>query len=194
MTTRRAALVATAVTLPLVVLLLLLFANLTTSDKPSSTPSSSSALPAIVVPAPPLAAAHAAECTMVLAQLPVGLAGLPPRVVHPRPDSPYVVAWGDPPVILRCGVARPADLHPGSSAQFFLGGNEAGPWYDVTVSGHSNVWTTVDRAVYVQISVPASYHATPLPALSRAIAAALPAVCSVSATAPTKQLCTRRPA
>jgi hypothetical protein len=192
-TTRRAALIATAVTLPLIVLFVLLFANLTATDKPAPQSNTASALPALTVPAPPQAARHAAQCTKVLAQLPVALAGLQPRVVHPHPDSPYVVAWGDPPVVLSCGVARPADLHPGSSAQFFLGGNTSGPWYDVTSSGGANIWTTVDRAVYIAISVPAKYHATPLPALSNAIATALPPVCAVDPKADPDRLCTRRP-
>jgi hypothetical protein len=191
-TTRRAALIATAVTLPLVVLFVLLFANLTATEKHGTPSASGSALPAITVAAPPLAASHAAACTKVLAALPVSVANLQPRVVHPHPDSPYVVAWGDPPVVLSCGVDRPKDLHAGSSAQFFLGGNTSGPWYDVTSSGGANVWTTVDRAVYIAVSVPPTYHAAPLPVISRAIASALPPVCAVDPKANPDTLCTRR--
>jgi hypothetical protein len=132
----------------------------------------------------------------VIEQLPVVLGRLAPRVVHPHPDSPYVIAWGDPAVILRCGVDRPKDLKAGSSAQFFPGGNPStGPWYDITRSGQANVWTTVDRSVYLSIEVPAKYASGPVVLLSRVIAKALPAVCSTDSTKYAlhpEKLCTRR--
>jgi hypothetical protein len=183
------------VTLPLVVILALIIGNITGDAGSSSGTKSPSALPALTVAAPPLADAHAAQCTKVIEKLPVTLDGLEPRVVHPHPDSPYVLAWGDPAVVFECGVARPASLHAGSSAQYFLGGVTSGPWYDVTSKGGANVWTTVDRAVYIALTVPAKYHAGPVPPVSRAIASVLPPVCSTDATKyalhPDK-LCTRR--
>jgi hypothetical protein len=119
--------------------------------------------------------------------------GLAQRVVHATPDTPDVLAWGDPPVILRCGVARPKDLHAGSGAEFFALGPPDGPFWDVTSSNEGEVYTTVDRPVYISVSVPARYASGPMPALSRAIAKALPAVCSTNSTDPVKTLCTRRP-
>ena len=193
---RRAALIATAVTLPLVLVFALVIAHITgeTGGAPKSSSSSPSVLPAVTLAAPPLAAANATPCAKVLEQLPVSVDGLVPRVVHPHPDTPFVVAWGNPAVILRCGVERPSSLHAGSAAQFFPGGNpKAGPWYDITRSGDANVWTTVDRAVYISIEVPAKYAVAPVVALSTAIAAALPAVCSTDPTTPdVAKLCTRR--
>lgn len=152
------------------------------------------ALPPVTASAPPHAAADAASCTKVLEQLPVTLGKLAPRVVHTTPDTPYVVAWGDPPVVLRCGVDRPKDLVPGSSVQDFTAGSTSGPYYDVTKSGDANVWTTVDRAVYISITVPSAYQGADLvPPLSEAIAKALPAVCDATGTAPNPaDLCTRR--
>jgi hypothetical protein len=130
----------------------------------------------------------------VLAQLPVTLTGLDPRVVHTKPETPYVVAWGDPAIVLQCGVARPKDLKAGSGAQFILGGAGTGPYYDVQRDGDANVYTTVDRAAYVSITIPANYQgADKLPPLSTAIAKALPAVCSTDALTPNvNDLCTRR--
>ena len=67
--------------------------------------------------------------------------------------------------------------------------------FDVQRSGDANVWTTVDRAVYVSVTVPSTYAAGPLPTLSRAIAKALPAVCRTQndqGTVPNSDLCTRR--
>jgi hypothetical protein len=123
----------------------------------------------------------------------VQLGNLKPRVVHTRPDSPFVVAWGDPPVVLACGVDRPKSLHPGSSAQYFTNGPASGPFYDVSSGGGANVWTTVDRGPYISITVPSQYQgATVVPPLSRAIAKALPAVCTTESTADVGKLCTRR--
>jgi hypothetical protein len=130
----------------------------------------------------------------VLVELPVQLGTLAPRVVNPRPDSPYIVAWGNPPVVLRCGVDRPKALVPGSSAEFINGGDVAGPYFDVTRGQDGNVYTTVDRAPYISITVPTKYQGgTVLPPLSTAIAKALPAVCSTDPNEPDPdKLCTRR--
>jgi hypothetical protein len=145
--------------------------------------------------APPHAAAQAAPCAKVLARLPVQLGRLDPRVVHTTPDSPYVVAWGDPPVILACGSARPKALHPGSAEEVFNAGDLAGPYYLVARSGDANVYTIIDRAPYISITVPAKYQAADiLPTLVGAVGQALPAVCSTDPNTPDPaKLCTRRP-
>lgn len=145
--------------------------------------------------APPHAEAEATACNKVLEQLPVELGRLAPRVVHAQPDSPYVVAWGDPAVVLSCGVDRPKDLVAGSSAQFVATGPDTGPFYDVTRAGSANVFTTVDRAPYISVVVPSRYQGGDvMPPLSAAIAKALPAVCSTDPTEPdVTKLCTRRP-
>jgi hypothetical protein len=130
----------------------------------------------------------------VLAELPLQLGRLQPRVVHTSPETPYVVAWGDPAVVLSCGVDRPKDLRRTSAAQYFANGPASGPFYDVTSSGDANVWTTVDRGPYISVLVPKDYQgADILPPLSRAIAKALPPVCSTDPAAAEKDRCTRRP-
>jgi hypothetical protein len=185
------------VTLPLVVILALLFGN-AGHHQSSAKSTSPSALPALTPTAPPSNAAAVAPCTKVLEALPEQLGDLLPRVVHPKPDSLFVVAWGDPAVILRCGVARPADLKVGSSVEFVLVGGssgQSGAYFDVGTDHGSNVFTTVDRAVYISVTVPAKYASGPLPALAQAIAKALPPVC-VGAPEPgltdDSKLCTHR--
>ncbi len=162
----------------------------------SSSPSKSPGGP-LNASAPPQVGAQAAACTKVLAQLPVKLGALAPRIVHPSPPTPFVVAWGNPAVVLRCGEAKPASLRPGSSTQFFQNGTAAdGPYFDVTKGDGGNVFTTVDRAAYVAVVVPRQYQgATVVPPLSDAIAKALPAVCSVpdsNGRTGSLPLCTRR--
>lgn len=161
----------------------------------SSTSPTSGPLKALTPAAPPQANAQAAACNKILEQLPVQLGALQPRVVHTHPDSPYVVAWGDPAVVLSCGVDRPKELAPGSGTEFVTAGPDTGPFYDVTSQGGSNVFTAVDRAAYIAIVVPGKYQgADVMPPLSQAIAKALPAVCSTDPNTPDPaKLCTRRP-
>lgn len=182
-------------TLPIVVVLALLFAHVTGS--PSSAPSGStspSALPPLSPSAPPSDPAASAPCTKVLQALPIQLGSLAPRVVHSKPPTPFVVAWGDPAVVLRCGVPRPGRLHPGSSAPL-TGVN--GVFWLVRKGESENTWTTVDRAAYIEVTVPREYRQPPIGPLARAIATALPRVCLPQAAPgqsppPTSKLCTRR--
>jgi hypothetical protein len=113
--------------------------------------------------------------------------------VHTDPPTPYVEAWGDPAVVLSCGVDRPKSLNRTSGAQYIVAGPMRGPYYDVTSTGDANVWTTVDRGPYISVIVPEKYQGSDvMPPLSRAIARALPAVCSTDPAAPEAQRCTRR--
>jgi len=189
---RRAALIATAVTVPLIVLVLL---GLAAATGGKDGPGGSARAPApLTVAAPPHATAQAAACAKVLAALPVQLGKLDPRVVHTHPDSPYVVAWGNPAVVLACGVDKPKALFPGSSEQVFNAGSVTGPFYLVSRSGGANVYTIIDRAPYVAITVPQKYAAADvLPDLVGAVGTALPtAVCQVETSADPDKLCTRR--
>lgn len=147
---------------------------------------------AVSAPAPPHANAEAGPCTKVLDQLPIHLGKLQPRRVDSA--SPFVVAWGDPPVVWSCGVERPKDLRRTSTAEYITAGPQSGPFYDVTSTGDANVWTTVDRGPYISITVPKAYQGSDVvPPLSRAIAKVLPAVCSTDPAAPETKRCTRRP-
>jgi hypothetical protein len=100
--------------------------------------------------------------------LPLELMGEPSRRV--KSDSPFAYAWGDPPVVLVCGVDRPAGWVVGESALQINGVQ----FYVDTSDPDTTVWTAVDRPVYVQISLPASVDSAPVTALTPQIAAALP--------------------
>ncbi|MGI8760485.1 MAG: DUF3515 domain-containing protein [Jatrophihabitantaceae bacterium] len=161
-------------TLPVVVVLVFAIAALTHTSSAPHPSASNAPPPPITVAAPPSSPATEAACTKVLEQLPTQLDGLNPRVVHTNPSSPFVVAWGDPAVVLSCGVARPGGLKPGS-AEFVPVVD--GVAFFTTDTGDRYVYTTIDRAAYVQVSLPKSRGAGPLPRLADAIARALPAVC-----------------
>jgi hypothetical protein len=159
----------------------------------AAAPKTSGPLPPLVLSAPPSSAAAEAPCAQVLTALPVKLGPLEPRVVHSEPDSPFVVAWGDPAVVLRCGVSRPARLVPDSTDQVFLAGKVY--WLPVQ-NKDATVFTTIDRSVYVEVNIPKRVAYQPLPILGTAIAAKLKAICAVpdsnSGYRP-DQLCTHRP-
>jgi hypothetical protein len=81
---------------------------------------------------------------------------LPPTLdgrtkVPASPASELTAAWGDPAVVLRCGVGKPRTLRPTSelieinSVRWFLHETD-----------HGYVFTTYGRVAYVEVSVPKS--------------------------------------
>ena len=173
------ALIATAVLIPVVVALVLVVNILGRSDDSStdgqgpaaingSTPAQRGDLPTLPLDVPPVTPAADASCPALMKTLPLELTGEPSRRV--QSDSPYAYAWGDPPITLICGVDRPAGYVAGVSAIQINGVQ----WYVDTSHPDSTVWTTVDRPVYVQITLPADVDSAPVTSLTPQIAAALP--------------------
>jgi hypothetical protein len=109
-----------------------------------------------------------APCTALFQGLPVQLEGDDPRPVQSA--SSYVRAWGDPPVVLVCGVAKPAGF-TGTSGLIQINGVA---WF-VDPGPDTVVWTAVDRAVYVQVRVPASADSSSVTDLTAPIEKTLPA-------------------
>ena len=90
-----------------------------------------------------------------------------------RPSSTRTAAWGDPPVVLRCGVGRPEGL-TATSQVVEVNGVE---WF-LTEPAPPYVFTTVGRGTYLQVrvprSVPQSDATAPLVDLAAAVRTALP--------------------
>lgn len=178
-----AALIATAVSVPATVVLALVFAQRTSAPLPTGTTST-----------PPRGAA--ASCRRLLLQLPDTLDGAARSTTAAR--GAFVAAWGPSPILLRCGVSRPEQLAPYSTAQLIGSGDDLSVNWLPVAEGDATVWTTVDRSVYIAVSVPSTYATPPINALSNVIARMLPAVCTVSMTAGVNEpgsgvLCTHRP-
>ena len=173
---RRAAIIATAVALPVAVLLALLLnrgglsGNHAVTPTVTPTPARLSALPPVVIPPPPDSAAAQRSCPGLIAKLPVKLGDLLGRPV--RSSSASVLAWGEPPVLLRCGVDRPAGFVVAAPDVVGINGVT---WF-VQPRGERTVWTVVDRAVYIEATVPTTYASAPIPPLSDAVKSALKAV------------------
>lgn len=69
-----------------------------------------------------------------------------------EPATPYVAAWGDPAVVLRCGVPLPGEYRP--DAQLF--DVDGVGWLPVDGEG-GTFFTAVDRQVHVEVAVPDDY-------------------------------------
>ncbi len=161
--------------MPVTVVLVLLFnrsalepgsgegASVTAS--PSGTPI---VLPPLPVDPPRAAPATARACEPLMSALPATLTGLAGRPV--RPATPLAAAWGEPPVVLRCGVGRPAGFVVGAQTLVVNGVT----WFTDDAAGTVR-WTAVDRPVYVEADVPSGYASGPVAALSATVADALPA-------------------
>jgi hypothetical protein len=126
-------------------------------------------LPPLPVDVPPVTAEADAACPGLMSALPLELAGEQSRPV--QSNSPFAYAWGDPPLVLVCGVDRPA----GFVATSGLIQIDAVQWYVDDSDPDTVVWTAVDRSVYVQLSIPSSLDSAAATELSDLIAKALPA-------------------
>lgn len=104
------------------------------------------------VPAPSPDTETAELCHTLVQHLPDTMVGQ--ERITTRPDSDHVAAWGDPPIAVRCGVERPAELAPDSQLRTV---NEIS-WFPEP-GDRPTLFTAVGRAAYVELDVPASYGA-----------------------------------
>jgi hypothetical protein len=120
------------------------------------------------VPAPK---ADSAECRALLGALPEQL-GDYRRAAAAQPTPSGAAAWtadGEP-IILRCGLDRPAEFVVGSPLQVV----DAVQWFELADQGRST-WFAVDRPVYVALTLPQGSGPTPIQVMSDVIAKSLPA-------------------
>jgi hypothetical protein len=129
----------------------------------------------VSVPAP---AADSADCTRLLAALPDELDGgeqgtLQQRqlaATTPSGTAPAgAAAWGEPPVVLRCGLDRPAAL-TATSRLLMISGVQ---FLKLPTAGTST-WVAVDRPVYIVVDLPPVTGSAPLQQVATVIADILP--------------------
>ncbi|MBB4685467.1 DUF3515 domain-containing protein [Amycolatopsis jiangsuensis] len=127
-------------------------------------------LPLVAVPAPQ---ADTPGCAGLLGAAPATLTSNGEQLdrrplADPAPKA--TAAWGtDDPVVLRCGLDRPAELT--STAQLrVINGVQ---WLQVSQDSAAT-WYVVDREVYVALTVPASAGTGPLQTVSDVVSAKLP--------------------
>jgi hypothetical protein len=111
-------------------------------------------------------------CTSLTAALPDTLGGLPRRTIQHGEDPSLagVAAWGEPAVVLRCGVPTPAELTCMAALQEVDGV----AWLPLSTGGDTTYFL-VDRTVRVALTVPGAVTSTgPWQEASKLIAATLP--------------------
>jgi hypothetical protein len=125
----------------------------------------------VAVPVP-ADARVAGYCSALHARLPKTVDGMSGHAL--KPASELTAGWGDPTIVLRCGVPRPAaddDVNtPGAEV-------DGVSWsWQQDADGGARLTTTLRKA-YVELVLPEKYahDATPLSDLAPAVKAAVPA-------------------
>ncbi len=168
-TRRSPALIATAVALPVAMIVAVLAIAVFARQHPTREPLALGSVPQ------PQATGQA--CTTLLPALPSSL-GDYTRADLARPAPPATVGWqlpdGGDPVVLRCGLDRPAEFVKSAALQVINGVN----WFEVRdpASGiTSGTWYVVDRGTYIAVTMPDKAGPTPLQDISNTVAKVLPA-------------------
>jgi hypothetical protein len=128
----------------------------------------------VAVPAFPAPQAGSAACRALAETLPQRL-GDYQRAQLAQPAPQGATAWragsdGEP-LVLRCGLDRPADFVVGSPIQIV----DRVQWFEVAAQEQSagdagrSTWYTVDRPVYVALTLPSGSGPTPIQELSEVI-------------------------
>jgi Protein of unknown function (DUF3515) len=157
-----------AIALPLLLALVVAGIAITApTDAPDSSP-----LAVAPVDAPD---AGGADCASLLAALPRDLSGLPTRPLA-EPAQPGVRAWiaSPRPVVLRCGLPRPAELTP-TSELLEVDGVRWLRLDDGVPNPTTLTYVTVDRPVYVALTAPSGAGSGPLQHASDVVRTVLPA-------------------
>ncbi|WP_420753199.1 DUF3515 domain-containing protein [Rhodococcus sp. O3] len=164
---RHPAVIATAIALPVALLAGVVVAAVIINRNPVLGP-----LALGPVPAPQ---AESAECADLLAALPEKLGDYTrAELVEPVPAG--TAAWqiaDAEPVVLRCGLDRPAEFDAAAALQVVDGVQ----WFEVSGEAEgiaASTWFAVDRPVYVALTVPNGSGPSPLQEVSAALTESLP--------------------
>ncbi|MDX2968014.1 DUF3515 domain-containing protein [Kribbella solani] len=103
------------------------------------------------VPVPSPAPDVAAACAGLVEALPAKILDAKRR--DTSPESPLTAAYGDPPIEVTCGVAPPAGMAEAQSQCFEVNGVG---WFAKQVE-NGYIFTTIGRALYVELAVPDKY-------------------------------------
>jgi hypothetical protein len=125
----------------------------------------------VVLAAVPAPQAADPACQALIAALPQQLGNYQrAAVAQPAPQgaAAWLAARDSAPVVLRCGLDRPDDFVVGSPIQVV----DRVQWFEVTAQAtgeNRSTWYTVDRPVYVALTLPSGAGPTPIQQLSEVI-------------------------
>ncbi len=176
---------AAAIALPLIAILVVVVLAGRIGSEPATDPTAPLVLGEVDAPG-----AATPACAQLMADLPTVLGGLDRRELVGSPAASgtessdgaqdggtsdlragAVAAWGDPPVVLRCGIPTPAELTCSAGVQVVDGVT----WLPLTGQG-ATTYLVVDRSVRVALTVPDNLTSTgPWQEMSKTVAGALPA-------------------
>lgn len=128
----------------------------------------------VAIGAVPAPGAKSSDCQALMATLPDRL-GDYQRADTADPTPPGTAAWrtDNGPVILRCGLGRPAEFVVGAPIQMV---NDVG-WFRLDdPDAPSSTWLCVDRAQYVALTLPSGAGPGPIQSMSGVIARTMPAI------------------
>lgn len=106
--------------------------------------------PPLSVDSPSVSGAASRQCGALVEAAPDTVAGAEQREVE---SSGVALAWGEPPVIVRCGVPVPSALAPGARCDTV----DEVDWF-TRRRDDGYVFATIGRAVTVEVLVPSSYE------------------------------------
>jgi hypothetical protein len=109
----------------------------------------------VAIDAPRLTGVAQRECRALVAALPDRVADLDRREV--TTGGGYGAAWGDPAVVLRCGVGRPAGFDAVSQCQNANGVDWYVPESQMQGTRVDTTMTAVGRSQNVEVRIPAQY-------------------------------------
>ena len=109
----------------------------------------------VAVETPDLPAEGAAACAELVQAVPELVAGLERRPVDPSDAA--AAAWGEPAVVLTCGVPEPAGFDELSSCQITNGVAWFIPDEQITGAATDITMTTIGRTPGVRVTIPADY-------------------------------------
>ena len=175
---------AAAIALPLIAVVVVVVLAGRIGSEPATDATAPLALGEVEAPG-----AATPACAQLMADLPTVLGGLDRRELVGSPaasgaasdgtqdggisdlQAGAVAAWGDPPVVLRCGIPTPAELTCSAPVQVVDGVT----WLPLTGQG-ATTYLVVDRSVRVALTVPDTVTSTgPWQEISKTVARALPA-------------------
>ena len=175
---------AAAIALPLIAVVVVVVLAGRIGSEPATDATAPLALGEVEAPG-----AATPACAQLMADLPTVLGGLDRRELVGSPaasgaasdgtrdggisdlQAGAVAAWGDPPVVLRCGIPTPAELTCSAPVQVVDGVT----WLALTGQG-ATTYLVVDRSVRVALTVPDTVTSTgPWQEISKTVARALPA-------------------
>lgn len=126
---------------------------------------------AVTIRAPSLSADARDTCEHLVAALPAQVADLERRETEPA--DALGAAWGDPAIVLTCGVGRPAGYDPANGCTTVDGVDWYIPTEQLDANGERDLtMTTIERAVAVEVVMPGQHWppATTLADLSGVVA------------------------